>query len=141
MNKEQSIKGLKTTAIIFFVLAAVNVLLIVLQFADSSAFVGYDQSIVNLAIGLAVGATTISVLAKLYIGMKGYSLSNGKKVKVKGAMTLAKVLGVLAVISAVLVLVTGNADMTDKIADCAAQCGSAACYFYFIKYAKEVAED
>lgn len=139
MNKEQSLKGLKTVSIIFFVLAALNVLLVVLQLTDSSIFEGYDQSVVNLTIGLAVGFTVLSVLAKLYIGMKGYSLANGKNVKVNGAITLAKVLGVLAAISAVVALVTGNAEMTEKVADCASQCGSAFCYFYFVKYAKEVA--
>ena len=137
LTKEQNLKGLKTVAIVFFVLAAVDVLLVLLQLLDSSTFANVDQSIANITIGIIVVFTAISVLMKLYIGMKGYSLANGKNVKVKGAVTLAKVLGVLAAISAILSLVTGNADIAQKIGDCASQAGAAWCYFYFAQRATQ----
>lgn len=108
---------------------------------DSSTFAGYEQSVVNLSIGLVVGYTALSVLAKLYIGAKGYAISQGKKVKSKAVITLTLVLGSISLIMAIVAFVTGNVDTEEQVADFLAQLASSSCYFYFAQYASRAVED
>ena len=141
LTKKENRSNLKITAYIFFALAAINVVTVVLQLMDSSTLAGYDQSVVNLSIGLVVGYTALSVLAKLYIGIKGLAISQGKQVKSKAVIRLTMVLGSISLIIAVVAFATGNVSSEEQVADFLAQLASSSCYFYFAQYALRSIED